>query len=84
VAILDIANAFLHADNDKRILILLRGELVEMTTKIDLSLYRNYVTLLQRGVPMLYVRLSKVLYSMLRAALLFYKRLRSDLGGMGF
>ena len=28
---------------------------------------------------MLYLRLSKALYGMLRAALLFYKRLRSDL-----
>ena len=33
---------------------------------------------------MLYVRLSKTLYGMLRAALLFYKRLRSDLENMGF
>ena len=33
---------------------------------------------------MLYVRLSKALYGMLRAALLFHKRLRSDLKDMGF
>ena len=33
---------------------------------------------------MLYVRLSKALYGMLRAALLFYKRLRSDMENMGF
>ena len=33
---------------------------------------------------MLYVRLSKALYGMLRAALLFYKRLRSNLEDMGF
>ena len=33
---------------------------------------------------MLYVRLSKALYGMLRAALFFYKRLRSDLENMGF
>jgi hypothetical protein len=33
---------------------------------------------------MLYVRLSKALYGMLRAALLFYKRLRKDLENMGF
>ena len=33
---------------------------------------------------MLYVRLSKALYGMLRASLLFYKRLRSDLENMGF
>ena len=33
---------------------------------------------------MLYVRLSKALYGMLRAALLFYKRPRKDLENMGF
>ena len=33
---------------------------------------------------MLYVRLSKALYGMLRAALFFYKRLRKDLENMGF
>ena len=33
---------------------------------------------------MLYVKLSKALYGMLRAALLFYKRLRKDLENMGF
>ena len=47
VAILDIANAFLHADNDKIILMLLRGKLAEMMVKIDPLLYREYVTFLQ-------------------------------------
>ena len=33
---------------------------------------------------MLYIRLSKSLYGMLRASLLFYKILRSDLENMGY
>ena len=33
---------------------------------------------------MLYVRFSKALYGILRATLLFYKRLRKDLENMGF
>ena len=45
-------------------------------------MYRKYVTYSPKGQAMLYVRLSKALYGMLRAALLFYKRLRSDLEGM--
>ena len=52
--------------------------------KVDPSLYRKYVTMLKNGVPMLYVQLSKALYGILRAALLFYKKLRSDLEDMGF
>ena len=55
VAILDIANTFLRADNDKRILMLLKGKLAEMMVKIDPLLYRKYVTFLSKGVPMLYV-----------------------------
>ena len=84
VAVLDVANAFLHAHNDERVLMLLRGKLAEMMVRIDPSMYREYVTYSKNGVPMLYVRLSKALYGMLRAALLFYKRLRSDLEDRGF
>ena len=57
---------------------LLRGKLAEMMVRIDPSMHREYVTYSKNGVPILYVRLSKALYGMLRAALLFYKRLRSD------
>ena len=79
VAVLDVANAFFYAHNDERILMLLREKLSEMMLKIDPSMYRKYVTYSKNGVPMLYVCLYKALYGMLRAALLFYKRLRSDL-----
>ena len=51
-----------------------------MMVRIDPSLYRKYVTYSAKGTPMLYVRLSKALYGMLKAALLFYKRLRFDFG----
>ena len=84
VAVLDIANAFLQADNDETVNMVLRGKLAEMMVRLDPSVYREYVTYSAKGVPMLYVRLSKALYGMLRAALLFYKRLRSELEDMGF
>ena len=84
IAILDIANAFLHAENDKKIIILLRGKLANMMVQVDPIMYRKYLIYLPNGQAMLYVRLSKSLYGMLRAALLFYKRLRSDLDNMGF
>jgi hypothetical protein len=84
MAILDIADNFLHVENDQRIRMLLRGKLAEMMVKIDPLLYRKYVMFLPKGIPMLCVRLSKALYGMLRAALLFYKRLRNDLENIGF
>ena len=84
IAILYIANAFLHATNDEKVLVLLRGKLAEIMVEVDPELYRKYVTYTSKGVPMLYVLLIKSLYGVLRAALLFYKILRSDLDNMGF
>ena len=39
VAVLDVANAFLHAHNDERVIMLLRGNLDEMMVRIDPSIY---------------------------------------------
>ena len=52
--------------------------------KVDPYMYREYVTTSKKGVPVLYVKLDKALYGMLRVALLFYKKLRRDLEEMGF
>ena len=84
MAVLDIMNVFLQADNDKIINMLLRGKLAEMMVRIDPSLYRGYVTYSANGVAMLYARLSKAVYGILRATLLFYKRCQSQLKSTGF
>ena len=68
---LDIENAFLHAENNKKVPMLLRGWLGELMAKLDPSLYRKYVTTSKKGVPMLYVKLTKALYGL--SVLLFYK-----------
>ena len=39
VAVLDVANAFLHAHNDERVLMLLRGKPAEMVVMIYPSMY---------------------------------------------
>ncbi len=51
---------------------------------VDPQLYRKYVTPSTKGEPILYVRLNKVLYGLLKSTLLWYKRLRSELEAMGF
>ena len=84
IAILDIANAFLHTENDEKIIMFLRGRLAEMMVQVEPAMYRKYMMYSPNGQAMLYVRLSKALYGMLRVALLFYKRLRSDLENKGF
>ena len=49
ISILDIANAFLHAENDKNILMLLRGKLADMMVQVDPIMYRKYVTYSPNG-----------------------------------
>ena len=44
IAILYITNAFLHADNDEKILMLLRVKLDEMMVQVDPIMYCMYVT----------------------------------------
>ena len=63
---------------------LLRGNIDELLVKVDTSLYSKYVITSNQGVPMLYVKLTKAIYGMLRSAMLFYKKLRGHLEGKGF
>ena len=79
MAIVDVGTAFLHADNDEEILMKLRGKIVELLVQLEPTMYRKYVTVGSNGEPILYVRLLKALYGLLRSALLFYKKLRGDL-----
>ena len=44
ITILDIANAFLQAKNNEKILMLLHGKLAEMMMQVDPTMYRKYVT----------------------------------------
>ena len=81
---MDILGAFLQADNDEFVLMLLKGTLAEMMVKIDPSLYRKYVFVGKRQQPMLYVKLNKALYGLLKSLLLFYRKLVGELQDMGF
>ena len=62
----------------------IRGKTTELLVRLNPELYRPYIWYTKKGVPMLYVQIEKVLYGMLRAALLFYRKLRADLEDMGF
>ena len=79
VAVIDLPNAFLNADNNEQTLMLLKGKLEELMVQIDPQLYQKYIITSSKGEPMLYVCLSKALYGLLQSALLFYKKLRSEL-----
>ena len=56
VAMLYIDNVFLHAENDKYVLMLLRGKLAELLFKVDPKLYIKYFITSKKGVPMIYAK----------------------------
>ena len=83
VVTIDIPGAFLHATNDDYVVMRMNGTLAELMAKTDPKLYRKYLTD-EKGKKVLYVRLQKALYGMMKSALLFYRKLISELKGMGF
>ena len=52
--------------------------------QIDPQMYRKHIITGSEGEPMLYVRLSKVLYGLLQSVLLLYSKLGADLEDFGF
>ena len=56
----DIPGAFLHADNDEDITMVLKGRLAELMVQVALNLYRKYITVDKRNAPILCAILSIV------------------------
>ncbi len=61
----------------------LDGILAELMVKVEPSLYRKFVTTNAKGKSVLYVKLEKAVYGMMKSALLFYRKLVADLVSIG-
>ena len=61
----------------------MNGSLAELMVKTDPKLYRKYVTI-KKGRQVLYLRLQKALYSMMKSAFLFYKKFIKETKNMSF
>ena len=83
VMTIDIPGAFLHADNEDYVIMKMVGTLAELMVKTNPKLYQQYV-ILEKGKSVLYLRLQKALYGMMKSALLLYRKLVSELQDMGF
>jgi len=79
----DIPGAFLHADSDEDITMVLKGRIAELMVQVAPNLYRKYITVDKRNTPILYIKIQKALYGLLRSALLFYQKLVGDLESNG-
>jgi hypothetical protein len=60
----------------KDVIMVLKEELAEMMIQIAPEVYRKYVAVDKRGTKILYVKLQKALYGLMRASLLFYRKSR--------
>jgi hypothetical protein len=71
VACFDILGAFLHADVKEDITIMVvKGRLAKLMVQVMSNLYRKYITVDRKGTAILYVKMQKALYGLLRSALL--------------
>ena len=88
VMTLDVPNAFVQTtvpqeENDEKIIMKIRGALVNLLVEISPETYKDY--LIQEGKgKVLYVRMLKALYGMMKASVLYYKKFRSDIESIGY
>jgi len=79
VAVTKIPRAFLHADMEEEIHMLLKVTIAELIVKLDPKLYRKYIWQNKTDKPMLYIKLKKALYRTLQTLLLFWRLLSNTL-----
>ena len=82
----DIPSAFIQTpmpDGHEKVLMKITGVLVDLLVQMSPEVYGPFVVM-ERGKRVLYVRLLRALYGQLEAALLWYRKLCSDLEGIGF
>jgi hypothetical protein len=74
----DVPKAFVNMDVNEDIIMVLKSKIVEMMIQIAPEVYRKYVTIDWTGTTILYVKLQKALCRLMRASLLFYRKLRKE------
>ncbi len=79
--------SFLHDDLDEDITMVLKmvlkGRLAELMVQVAPNLYRKYISMDRMGMAILYMKMQKAMYGLLRSALLFYRKLVEDLESNG-
>ena len=78
-AVVDLPGAFLSAHNLDLVHMVFRGKMAELMGMTYPKTYRKFIMYNSKGQALLYVELTKMLYGMLKSALLFYLKLWKDL-----
>ncbi len=74
----DIPSAFVNTEVDEDVIMVLEGDLGDMMEQIASEEYQKYTTTDKKGTRVLYVKLQKALHGLMRASLLFYRKLREE------
>ena len=85
--VIDILNDVLQTrmkDNKDKVVLRLRGKLADLLIKTALEICRKHITINRKGETLLYVRALNAIYSIMKAALLFYQKFVGDLMTIGF
>ena len=80
----NISGAFLQVDKSDYVHMRLDGILAELMVKFALSLHHKQVTTNAKGKLVLYIQFEKVVFGMMKSALLFYQKLVADLQSIGY
>ena len=87
VAVIDIPNAFIQTkvtNKEEQVVIRLQGELVDVLLVIAPEVYGKYVHLDKKGGKTLLVRCLNAIYGTMVASLLYYRKFKNSLEGIGF
>ncbi len=63
---------------------ILKSRLAELMVKVAPNLYSKYISVDAKGSAILYLKMQKAIYGLLRSALFFYKKLVSNLESTEF
>lgn len=87
VAIIDIPNAFIQTrviDKKDRVILRMRGIIVDWIVKVAPEVYTDYVNLDKRGNKQLLVECHNAIYGTMVAGLLYYRKFAATLTNRGF
>jgi hypothetical protein len=83
VACFNIPGNFVHADSDEDITMFLKGRLAELMVQVAPNLYRKYISVDRKVMAILYIKMQKAIYGLIRSALHFYKKLVANVESIG-
>ena len=87
-ATVDVPNAFMQAQidtkpGDPRVVMVLRGLIVDMLCELDEEKYRSFVTM-EKGKKVLRLIVHRAMHGLVQSPMLWYKKWRQDIESQGF